>query len=500
MKNEVSNHFKFRIQNSFAHSLIRSITHSLTPMTQEHTQHLIEELQAIPTFDGLPQQQLLWFVEHASIRQVQEDEKVFRKGEPADLMLIILKGAIQLLLEQNGQVLPISTIHKGDITGLLPYSQMKVAGAIGIATQATELLTFHRENFPALQEACPDLVARLVTVMTSRIREFTKAQEQRERTLSLSKLSAGLAHELNNPAAAIVRTIAQIRKRLGKLPQKVKQLSKHQLTDEQLTAITKLIERKVKQTAPKLSSLQQSEVEDDLITWMEERQIEEPWCLAETFVKTGLGVEDMQAISQQVPTSALSDVLDWVEMSLNNDRLLQEVEDSSSRISQIVDSVKVYTHMDQASDRQWVELAAGIDSTLLMMGHKLKSKNIEITRQYEEKVPPVRGIVSELNQLWTNLIDNAIDAMAVGGRLEISTFHEGKMIVARIVDNGTGIAPEILSKIFDPFFTTKEIGKGTGMGLDIANRIAMNHNATIRVESRSGRTQFSVNFPKEIVE
>ncbi|QHT70315.1 cyclic nucleotide-binding domain-containing protein [Rhodocytophaga rosea] len=469
-------------------------------MTQELTQYLIEELQAIPTFNGLPQQQLVWFVEHASIRQVEEDEKVFRKGEQADLMLIILKGAVQLLLEQNGQVLPISTIHKGDITGLLPYSQMKVAGATGIATQSTNLLIFHRNDFPALQETCPELVARLVTVMTSRIREFTKVQEQREKMLSLSKLSAGLAHELNNPAAAIVRTIAQIRKRLGKLPKKVKQLSRHQLTDEQLSAITKLIERKVRQTALKLSSLQQSEAEDELITWMEERQIEEPWCLAETFVKTGLHVEDLQAISQQVPASALSDVLDWVEMSLSNDCLLQEVEDSSSRISQIVDSVKVYTHMDQASDRQWVELHTGIDSTLLMMAHKLRSKNIEVVRQYGENVPPVRGIVSELNQLWTNLIDNAIDAMSVGGKLEIVTFHEGKMTVASFIDNGTGIVPEILSKIFDPFFTTKEIGKGTGMGLDISNRIAMNHNAVIRVESRPGRTQFSVNFPLEMVE
>jgi signal transduction histidine kinase len=206
----------------------------------------------------------------------------------------------------------------------------------------------------------------------------------------------------------------------------------------------------------------------------------------------------MDIIAAQIPASALSDVLDWLGVSLNCDQLLLEIEEASSRISTIVDSVKTYTHMDQASDRQWVELHTGLDSTLTMLNHKLKSKNIEVIRQYQEKLPPVRGIVNELNQLWTNLIDNAIDAMKEGGKLQIVTSKEGSFIIVKIIDNGAGISPEIISKIFDPFFTTKAIGQGTGLGLDIVNRIVMNHSATIKVDSVPGHTQFIISFPLEI--
>ncbi len=333
--------------------------------------------------------------------------------------------------------------------------------------------------------------------MTSRIREFTKSQEQREKLLSLGKLSAGLAHELNNPASAITRTTSELRKRMAKLPLQVQQLAAHGIAAGQLAEVTALIRVKVEQKVPGLSSLQQSEREDELITWMDEKGVEESWYMAETFVKTGLDIADLASVADKVPQKALSDVLAWLEATLNADRLLKEIENASARISQIVDSVRVYTHMDQASDRQWVNLHTGIESTLTMLSHKLNSKQIQIVRTFDQHLPQVRGIITELNQLWTNLIDNAIDAMNNGGRLEIITHREGEFALVKITDNGTGIAPEIMAKIFDPFFTTKEIGKGTGLGLDIANRIVMNHGATIKVESKRGNTQFIINFPLE---
>jgi signal transduction histidine kinase len=367
-----------------------------------------------------------------------------------------------------------------------------------MATEKSTILTFHRNEFPGLEKVSPEMVRRLVTVMTSRIREYTKSQGQREKLLSLGKLSAGLAHELNNPASAITRTSAELRKSLAKIPKKVQKLAVHQLSPEQLDKVTALIKEKSLQTPPKLSSLQRSELEDELLGWMDDKEIEDAFCLAEVFVKTGLSVQDMDIIAAQIPASALSDVLDWLGVSLNCDQLLLEIEEASSRISTIVDSVKTYTHMDQASDRQWVELHTGLDSTLTMLNHKLKSKNIEVIRQYQEKLPPVRGIVNELNQLWTNLIDNAIDAMKEGGKLQIVTSKEGSFIIVKIIDNGAGISPEIISKIFDPFFTTKAIGQGTGLGLDIVNRIVMNHSATIKVDSVPGHTQFIISFPLEI--
>lgn len=466
-------------------------------MAQLLTKNLIDELQAIPTFNGLPEDELQWLIEHSLIRELEEGEYLFKKGDSADHMWVILQGKVQLLFEQAGQLLPLNSIHKGEISGLLPYSQLKIAVGSGMATEKSTILTFHRKEFPGLEKVSPEMVRRLVMVMTSRIREYTKSQEQREKLLSLGKLSAGLAHELNNPAAAIVRTSAELRKSLAKIPKKVQKLAAHQLSPEQLDKVTALIKEKSLQTPPKLSSLQRSEREDELLGWLDEREVEDGFCLAEVFVKTGLSVQDMEAIAAQVPVSTLSDVFDWLGVSLNCDQLLQEIEESSSRISIIVDSVKTYTHMDQASDRQWVDLHTGLESTLAMLNHKLKSKNIEVIRQYQEKLPPVRGIVNELNQLWTNLIDNAIDAMKEGGKLQLATSKEGSFMLVKIIDNGVGIAPEILSKIFDPFFTTKAIGQGTGLGLDIVNRIVMNHSATIKVESVAGRTQFLVSFPME---
>jgi signal transduction histidine kinase len=241
----------------------------------------------------------------------------------------------------------------------------------------------------------------------------------------------------------------------------------------------------------------QSEREDELISWMEEKGMEESWHLAETFVKTGLDLKDLEVVAALVPQKALSDLLSWLDSTLIISLLLKEIEEASGRISQIVDSVKVYTHMDQASDRQWVNLHTGINSTLSMLSHKLNTKQVEVIRNFDESLPQVRGIITELNQLWTNLIDNAIDAMHTGGRLEIVTHKEGEFAVVKIIDNGSGIAPDIISKIFDPFFTTKEIGKGTGLGLDIVNRIVMNHSGTIKVDSIPGHTQFTINFPLE---
>jgi signal transduction histidine kinase len=284
---------------------------------------------------------------------------------------------------------------------------------------------------------------------------------------------------------------------MARLPGQVQQLALHELSAQQLAEATALIQAKAQQPSPVFSSLRQSELEDELINWMDENDVAESIYLAETFVKTGLNLADLESVATQVPQKALSDVLSWLESTLLTNLLLKEIEEASGRISQIVDSVKVYTHMDQASDRQWVNLHTGIDSTLSMLNHKLTSKGIQVIKDMEANLPQVRGIITELNQLWTNLIDNAIDAMNQGGRLEISTHKEGEFATVKITDNGYGIAPDIISKIFDPFFTTKEIGKGTGLGLDIVNRIVMNHSGTIKVESIPGRTQFTVNFPLE---
>jgi signal transduction histidine kinase len=454
-----------------------------------------EALSLIPTFADLPAPELDWLLRHAGIWELEADDYLFRKGEPADHMWVFLEGKVQILIEQNGQQIPINMLTPGSITGLLPFSQLKVAAGVGIALQHTVVLGMHRRHFREMERECPELVRRLVTVMTSRIREFTKAQEQRDKLLSLSKLSAGLAHEFNNPVAAIARTTAELKKRVDRLPEQMHELVKRQITPRQIEAITAMLEEKAAVTPPSFSSLAQSDLEEALAAWMDDRQVEDSYILAESFVRGGFGVEDLEALAAQVPPSALPPLLVWIESTLIMARLVAEIEAASGRISDLVESVKIYTHMDQAADKQPVNPHGGIQSTLTVMGYKLGEKHVRVETEFMADPPLLLAHPSELNQVWTNLIDNAVDAMPDGGTLRIKTEQAGHFFLVRIIDNGTGIPAEILPKIYDPFFTTKPVGKGTGLGLDVVNRLLQNHQAVISAKSEPGRTEFTVCFP-----
>jgi signal transduction histidine kinase len=454
-----------------------------------------EALSLIPTFADLPAPEFEWLLRHAEIREMEADDYLFRKGAPADHMWVFLEGKVQIIIEQNGQQIPINMLTPGSITGLLPFSQLKVAAGSGIAIQHTVVLALHRRNFREMERECPELVRRLVMVMTSRIREFTKAQEQRDKLLSLSKLSAGLAHEFNNPVAAIARTTAELKKRVDRLPEQMEELVKRQITPRQIEAITAMLREKAAAAAPSFSSLAQSDLEETLTNWMDDRQVEDSYILAESLVRGGFGVEDLETLAAQVPPSALPPLLGWIESTLVSARLVAEIDAASRRISDLVESVKIYTHMDQAADKQPVNLHAGIQSTLTILGHKLGEKHVRVETDFAAEPPLLLAHPSELNQVWTHLIDNAVDAMPDGGTLQIKTEQAGHFFMVRIIDNGTGIPAEILPKIYDPFFTTKPVGKGTGLGLDVVNRLLQNHQAVISAKSEPGRTEFSVCFP-----
>ncbi len=454
-----------------------------------------EALSLIPTFADLPAPEFEWLLRHAEIRELEADDYLFRKGEPADHMWVFLEGKVQILIEQNGQQIPVNLQTAGSITGLLPFSQLKVAAGAGIALQRTVVLAVHRRDFREMERECPELVRRLVTVMTSRIREFTRAQEQRDKLLSLSKLSAGLAHEFNNPVAAIARTTAELKKRVDRLPEQMRELVKRQITPRQIEAITALLAERAKEAPRLVSSLEQSDLEEVLTTWMDDRQVEDSYILAESFVRGGFQVEDLEDLAAQVPPSALSPLLGWIESTLMSARLVTEIEAASHRISELVESVKIYTHMDQAADKQPVNPHLGIESTLTVMGHKLSGKHVRVETDFMADPPLLLAHPSELNQVWTHLIDNAVDAMPDGGTLRIKTELVGHFFMVRIIDNGTGIPAEVLPKIFDPFFTTKPVGKGTGLGLDVVNRLLQNHQAVINAKSEPGRTEFTVCFP-----
>ena len=343
-----------------------------------------------------------------------------------------------------------------------------------------------------------ELTAALVHVMSSRIRQFTKAQQQNDKMMALGKLSAGLAHELNNPSAAVVRSAQTLEKHLKLLPGGFKSVIKIKMTDSQVDAVNALLFDKMKATRPRLTMMEQSSLEDELLDWLEENDVKNPDDIVENLVAFGFGEEDLDVIATHVSNEDLTPVINWMNQMLTTDRLVGEIEEASQRINTLVNSVKRYTHMDQAPEKISVDIHEGLESTLTMLNHKLKKSNITLNRVFDSNLNKANILVSEMNQVWTNLIDNAIDAMEnVDHRdLTIETSQNKDFINVFIKDSGPGIPEEIQGQIFDPFFTTKAIGKGTGLGLEVVHQIVTHqHNGSITFDSKPGETVFKVCFP-----
>jgi signal transduction histidine kinase len=316
--------------------------------------------------------------------------------------------------------------------------------------------------------------------------------------IALGKLSAGLAHELNNPASAAKRSTAALRERLHRLPGLVTRLTACGITHQQICAVNALREAAESGAQAEVDPFERSTREDEIARWLERFKVPEAYVVAETLVETGVTVADLEAMASTVPPHVVRDAVAWVEGSLAADKLLAEIEEAAGRISSLVASVKTYSHMDRGTDAQPTDVRQGIDSTLTMLGHKLHGKAIHVERVYAADVPEILAFAGELNQVWTNLIDNAIDAMPEGGALRIEATPSNGKVEVRIIDSGHGIPAELKTRIFEPFFTTKDVGDGTGLGLEIVRRIvAIRHGGSIDIASQPGRTEFTISLPTE---
>jgi signal transduction histidine kinase len=342
----------------------------------------------------------------------------------------------------------------------------------------------------------PELGQRLVEIMSDRIRENTRIVEQQEKLMSLGKLSAGLAHELNNPASAVRRSAQSLREAVTRLSEANLRLNHHVLDEGQLAA---LAAREVQwlnyATTSPPDPLEQSDREQAIADLLDEHGVAESWTIAPNLAEAGLSAGQLQEIAQPFPSGALGDIFRRVSYTLLVGRLVDQIENSASRISELVKAIKEYSYMDQGLVQE-VDLHQGLESTLLMLRHRLKS-GIEVIREYDRALPRICARPSELNQVWTNLIINAIEAMNEKGELRIRTEREVDFALVEVIDNGSGIAPEIQGRIFDPFFTTKEVGEGTGLGLDIVHRIVREHSGNVRFDSHGGETRFQVRLPLE---
>ncbi|WPP52588.1 ATP-binding protein [Catalinimonas niigatensis] len=457
---------------------------------------ILGALKAVPIFEGIEEQPLQWMMDQGDLISLEPGDYLFKKGEPAEYMYIVLEGSIQLKFPQGNQSRDLGLLEKGDVTGILPYSRMKEVGGFGITASNAQVFRLHKKHFMELEVQSHEIVQALVSEMTTRTRDYTRQQQQNDKMMALGKLSAGLAHELNNPASAIIRSSAALKQHLHSTPKSFKQIISIRLSPEQVDEVNDILFSRISQQEPvQLSMMERNNQEDEIAEWLEDQGVENAYDIAETFVSFGLSIADMEEIEEITKGEFLPPVLGWIQNVLTTERLVTEIEQASIRISDLVQSVKTYSHMDRAVDKELINLHTGIDSTLTMLSHKLKQKNIEVIKEYDENLPKIKAFVSELNQVWTNLIDNAIDAMDKDGKLTVSSRKIGDCVEVCIKDTGSGIPPEMLDHIFEPFFTTKSVGQGTGLGLDIARKILDQHQASVKVDSKPGATVFKISFP-----
>jgi len=450
------------------------------------------ELLRVPVFTGLPDDQIEWFISHTQEINIKRDEMIFRQGDPADAMFVFLSGQLQVRGELGGETVVI-TVEPGAVTGVLPFSRMKQFTVGCKAVTDSHLMRFPASLFPDLVQKMPELAQRLVGLMSDRIRETTRREQQRDRLASLGKLSAGLAHELNNPASAAKRATSQLRDVLKKIRDASHELGSRDLSPAQKAEIEKLEAAFVQSNGAPADALTISDLEEQIDSLLRSHGQNDLWQMSADLARKNVKPEMLESLFAILDADTARAALVRIAASVEVATLLDEIESGTSRISDLVGAVKEYTYMDQ-TPLQNVDMVKSLETTLTILNHKLKH-GITVERDYQKIPLLVNSFGSELNQVWTNIIDNAIDAMGGEGKLQVRTYREDNCVVIEITDNGPGIPPDVQSHIFEPFFTTKAVGEGTGLGLDTVQRIVKKHRGNIQVNSVPGRTRFQVWLP-----
>ncbi|MDX2006651.1 MAG: ATP-binding protein [Meiothermus sp.] len=450
----------------------------------------LEQLRAVPILADLSDQELDWLIENGRYEEFPVGAVPVEQGAPADKMVIMLAGRLEFRFPTSTESL---IIEPGSVTGLLPFSRMTHFVGMGRALTPMQTLSIYKPDFMPMLNAIPALGQRLVGMLTDRVRNWSQQELRQEKLASLGKLSAGLAHELNNPASAAKRASAGLLEAFNDLELTTARVGQRLGADGM-----ELLLGHLQTLRPRLlSAMERADLEDELGGWLEGHGAAAAWDKAATWADAGVTVDWLEALShlkhEIADPATLPMVWAWLEASIRTRSQLGVIQDSTERIAGLVKAIKGYTHMDQMP-KQELDIHDGLESTIAIFGYKLK-KGIRLERDYAKNLPKVDLYASEINQVWTNLIDNALDAMGEGGTLRIRTAREGGQILVEIGDSGPGIPPEIQGRIFDAFFTTKEVGKGTGLGLEMVRRIVQQHGGTVRLQSKPGDTRFQVRLP-----
>ena len=455
---------------------------------------ILERLIAHRAIGSAPRAELEWVAAHGTLRTLAVGEALLAAGQLSQALAVVLTGRLVITVDRGAGPQILFEFRGGDLGGALPFSRGAKAPADVLAHEKTEIIEVPVRDLAEMVRDCPNVTATCVHAMLDRARHFNTSDLRDEKLVSLGRLAAGLAHELNNPASAAVRSARLLDDGLKEIERASASVGAAGLSAEQRAVIERVRGRCfARLSGPLLSPMARADREDTIAAWLAAHGASEE--SAASLAETTLPISALDELAAAVQGGALDAALRWIAAGCLVRTLATEIQMATSRIHQLVGSVKGFTFMDHARIAEPVDVRPGIDDTFTMLASKTRANGVEVVIAIPDDLPRVQTVGAELNQVWMNLIDNALDAVAAGGRVTVAAAAEGGRVAVRIQDNGPGIPPEALGRIFDPFFTTKDVGKGTGLGLDIVRRILQRLEGEITVESRPGHTEFRVLLP-----
>ncbi len=455
---------------------------------------IVDRLAAHKTLGGVPRRELEWLAAHGKVKSYDVGEVIVPPGEAVVDMVILFEGHATIYIDRGSGRRKFMEWRGGDVTGLLPYSRMQRAPGSSVIEELSVGLVINKDCFGEMIRECPHVTEILVHNMIDRARQFTSTDWQDEKMMSLGKLAAGLAHELNNPASAVARAAKSLEEGLTELEDAGYALGAMHLSDDVYEEVGRLRAGSVMSRSTGVySAIEASDREDELADWLDAHKIDVG--AAQALVESGISTDALDDLAAMLQGEQLATAVRWIAAGYTTRSLAGDIERASSRIHQLVSAIKRHTYMDRATVSEPTSVVQGITDTVAVLSSKAKAKSAMVKIDIADNLPMVRSFGGELNQVWSNLVENALDAIPPGGEVVVSARCENNRVVVRVIDNGPGIPPDVEKKIFDPFFTTKAVGEGTGLGLDISRRIARTHEGVIEVESRPGRTEFRVMLP-----